>query len=293
MADPLTAANDFFHSIYSDSIATTLKAASHHPVILAEGDKLVLKVDGKRHEAVIEPRETNTMKVVSHMPLAAFLLLESVLKMLPEEAPPSRSAISAETDQQMGALMDHISSLHVTLLAPSSLTQIQLQRQIELLDRTRFFLEEVRERGWISCEQLNKWTGSLNPLIVMNIEEAVRYALDRLHEQVMKWKEEMRPDQWDKVHVIVFGNHMARRGEMNMQYFKTVLPHLEHQPSRVMYGENLETEEGAEKLLGTHLVDSVIGAAFFKSPGFMHHDIRAPATKNYMPQLFHTRCPTA
>jgi hypothetical protein len=100
---------------------------------------------------------------------------------------------------------------------------------------------------------------------------------------------------------------------MNMQYFKTLIPHDENLLKRVMYGENLDSEEGAEKLLGRHrtlsllcpiapcplnmntvpVVDWVIGAAFFCSPGFMHHDIREPATRSYMPQLFHARCPGA
>jgi hypothetical protein len=36
--DVIDSANEFFHSIYSEAISATLKVASRHPIVIAEGE---------------------------------------------------------------------------------------------------------------------------------------------------------------------------------------------------------------------------------------------------------------
>jgi len=54
---------------------------------------------------------------------------------------------------------------------------------------------------------------------------------------------------------------------------------------RIIYAEGLDTA-GAMDLFGTHLVDFSVGKAFWNDGEHMHSDILAPATQNYLPQLF-------
>jgi hypothetical protein len=62
---------DFFHTVYS----ATGVALRPYPIVIVEDDYLVLHYQGQR---ILEPAETMTyhnLKMVSHVPLAIFMIL--------------------------------------------------------------------------------------------------------------------------------------------------------------------------------------------------------------------------
>ena len=55
---------------------------------------------------------------------------------------------------------------------------------------------------------------------------------------------------------------------------------------RIIYAEALFDESKALDLLGTHLVDTRIGEAFFADPQRMHRDLLSDAAQSYLDMLF-------
>src|SRR5262249_30090890 len=72
-ADPLAALNNAFRQTYANSRPGLL--AGTRPVIVFDGDKLVLLRDSGRAAAEVAPALYATLKSASHVPLAVYLLL--------------------------------------------------------------------------------------------------------------------------------------------------------------------------------------------------------------------------
>lgn len=72
-AYPLAELNKSFRAAYARARQQVLDQAG--PIILAEGDSLVLRRGGKRSEVRYVPAVYHTLKAVSHIPLAIYSLL--------------------------------------------------------------------------------------------------------------------------------------------------------------------------------------------------------------------------
>jgi hypothetical protein len=75
--------------------------------------------------------------------------------------------------------------------------------------------------------------------------------------------------------VIVVGAHMAREGEIAMQYFEKLLG--EREGLRLVFAEGLWDEASELQLLATHLLDASVGESFFGDPLRMHRDLLSDA----------------
>ena len=123
-----------------------------------------------------------------------------------------------------------------------------------------------------------------DPLVLANVAEAARAQLDGLHAAVSAWRREMTDDEWRTLHVVVIGVHMAREDELATQYFLRLLGEAE-EGRRVVYTEGLWDEQRVLDLLGTHVVDGSVGAAFFGSAMRMHRDVLGDAARVYLDEL--------
>jgi len=114
--------------------------------------------------------------------------------------------------------------------------------------------------------------------------QATRAQLDAVHAQVSKWRRELTPAEWERLHVVIIGPHMPREDLVVTQYFLRLL-HERKEGVRVVYAESLWQEPQAIDLLGTHLLDGSVGDAFFGDAMRMHRDLLADAAKKYLPKL--------
>src|SRR5438093_12012429 len=71
--DPLLELNKAFRKAYAGARKELL--ARSDPLILAEGEELVLVHKGQRSTARVVPEKYHTLKAVSHVPLAIYVLL--------------------------------------------------------------------------------------------------------------------------------------------------------------------------------------------------------------------------
>ncbi len=271
-ADPLAALNDASRAAYRSAREDALRHCG--PVLLVEWDNLVLRYGTQRREAPIIPARYHVLKAVSHVPLALYSLL----------SPATEANLDAARLYDLRCYREQVQAAKAAL-AGRGLAQAQLDRQNEILDACLDFLTAVLQRQRVAARELTCFTCQLRPLLDANTRDAARLELTMLHEQVGKWRATLTDEEWKRVSVIVLGSQMPRRDNLAVQYFARLLGEP-GEGRRILYAEGLGDEQRALDLLGTHLVDTRIGAAFFDDPARMYRDLLGDAAKEVLDELF-------
>lgn len=122
------------------------------------------------------------------------------------------------------------------------------------------------------------------PQIQENLAVAAKYRIENYHQQILKWRETLSDQQWERTHVLIPGSPMARKNSLAVQYFAKLFGER-GEGRRIIYAESLFAESQAINLLGTHLLDTQIGIDFFADPWRMHRDALGTATAKYLETL--------
>jgi hypothetical protein len=276
-ADVLAALNEASRAAYRQGRAEALAAAG--PVLLVEGDKLVLVYGIYRSEARFSPDVYHTLKAVSHVPLALFALLNAAAD---RELSGKRVFDLQRYRTAVTAARDGLDN--------RGLRAEQLERQGEILKRSLAFLDQVAAAGRVSMKDLKGFTAQLRPLLEANTAEAARAQIDALHRQVTAWRSRFTDAEWEGVTVIVMGRQLPRKDNVAVQYFARLLGER-GEGRRIVYAEALFDETQALDLLGAHLIDTEIGAAFFGDRLRMHRDLLADAAREHLDKLFKKSVP--
>jgi hypothetical protein len=270
--DPLIEANDIFRAIYKRAREDAL--ARTGPVILAQGDELVLRYGVQRETARYTPAVYHTLKTVAHIPLAIHLLLD----------PATGRELDDNRLHDLRFLRDRALAVPPSL-EQKGLSAEQLARQKQIVRQSVGLLDATLRARKIDEAALTAFRERLRPLIDANVAEAARAELDALHRQVLAWKGKLTAEDWARLRVIVIGSQMPRKDNLAVQYFARLL----HEPGegrRILYAEGLGDEQRALTLLGTHLLDTRIGEAFYGDPGRMHRDLLGDAARKHLDELF-------
>ena len=243
-ADPLAQANADFRALYREAKSRALASAG--PVLLVEGDTLVLRDAAAREAAHFLPDGYTKLKEVSHVPLALYVALHG-----------SEGPLSPHTRAALEALAAEIASGDDPVLSASR----------ELISR-------VLKRGAAGPGEIDAFAHRMGPLVAANAEKAAAMELDALDAQVAKWRPRLGPAP----HVVVMGAHMARTNEISVQYFQRLLG----AGREVIFAESMWDEEKALDLVATHLVDGAASQAFFGDAGRLHEDMLAEGAKKYL-----------
>jgi hypothetical protein len=131
---------------------------------------------------------------------------------------------------------------------------------------------------------LENFARQMSPMLLANVDEAARVELDALHSHVSEWRDQMTPDEWKALHVVLMGAHMPRASEITMQYFQRLLDEP-MECRRIIFAEGLWEEPRALDLLGTHVVYGSAGAAFFGEFMRMHRDLLSDAARVYIENI--------
>jgi hypothetical protein len=232
--------NDVFRAAYHDARARALANAG--PVILVDGDRVVLLDGAARAQTTIRDARYHALKQNAHAALGVFAALSDVDGALP----PGRA--------------DVLRRLRVALAkidAPAALARV----------------DAVLAAGASTRADLDAWAHEVGPQLLAAAQEAAARELAALDAAVKKWRA-MLGDCWARVHAVVIGSHMARDREIALVY----LLHELGEPTegrRVIYAESLWQEPQALELLGTHLIDAEVASAFFGDPMRLHRDLLA------------------
>ncbi|MCA9014168.1 MAG: hypothetical protein KDA77_02440 [Planctomycetaceae bacterium] len=259
--------------INAHTVARKLDLASGGPIILLQDGKLVLFRNNSETTAEMLLPRYDTFKVFAHMPVAIYLML----------GPPGAGKLDTQRLQQLAEYHGKIDRVEKQL-DHMGLEGEKLKRQKQLLADSKQFLEKVIQQQQFSTEELHTFTRSMLPMIQANIAEAAASQLDAMHRQVMAWKKEMTPEEWQKLRVSVKGAVLAREDNLAMQYFERLL-NLKGPGMRLIYMERYVPPTPMLTLLATRSVDRGISIAFFDNPDRMFRDVLADAAAEHIKKM--------
>jgi hypothetical protein len=271
-ADALAALNIASRAAYRGAKE---EALSHFgPVVLLEGDDLVLKNGGQRTVVSITPDTYTALKAVSHVPLAVHALLGGK-----GDGPLSEGRLA-----DLRRYRDLVAGAGKGL-GGHGLGDAQVARQKEILDDSVKFLGLVLDQKKVSDDDLADYLRRMRPRLDANVTEAARAEIDALHRQMTAWKTKWTDEEWNRLRVIVMGSRLPRDDSLAVQYFDRLLGE-KGEGGRVVYSEAIWDEDKALELMATLAVDGRIGAAFFGDPERMHRDLLGDAARKYLDELF-------
>jgi len=264
--DALAQANADFHAMYREAKARALASAG--PVLMVEGDTLVLRDGATRTAVKFLPPGYSALKEVSHVPLALFVLLRDVEGPL---AWPARKALEG--------LVTEVRRARASLGA-RPFPRSTLARQEQVLDGSAALVEGMIGRGAVAPGEVAGFARRVGPLLEANAADAAALELEALQKQVVAWRAKLG-SAWPRLHVVVMGSHMARTKEISLQYFERLLGES-REGGRVVFAEGLWDEEKALDLLATHLVDGAASEAFFGNAVRLHEDMLGEGARKYL-----------
>jgi hypothetical protein len=269
--DPWKALNDASRQAYAHARREALARCG--PVVLVEGDEVVLRYGVFRQAVRFSPPLYHDLKAIGHVPLALHALLAG-----------REGEVPAERLFDLKRYHDLVRAAY-RALPGRDLTEAQRQRQRKILTHSLAFLDGVLRHRRVTGKALTAYTRRLRPLLEANSADAARAQIDALHRQMTAWRARLTAEEWGRLKVIVQGSPLPRKDNLAVQYFARLLGET-GEGGRIIYAESVRDEARALDLLGTHLVDTRIGADFFADPRRMHRDLLADVARQYLDELF-------
>lgn len=266
-ADPIEALNQLAREEYRKARSQLL--AAQDPVIyVSGGDSVILIRQGVHETREVIPREYHQLKGLSHISLGLFGL-----------------AASGEEgwEQRMRAFREAVTQAQV-VLPTSGLSAEQIERNENLAKQTLARLDAWLEAGSVSQEEVVAFVKSTLPAIRANRYEAAKAHLQGLHEVLHPWYQSLSEEEKEEVKVVISGPSLPRRDYLPTQYVARLLG-VSGEGARIVYAENLWTEEQAMGLLGTHLLDTQLGGAIFDDPQRMHRDLLGDDARQILQEM--------
>lgn len=269
--DALVQLNAAFRDAYRSNRADHLKQLE--PIVISEGDTLVLFHRGQRHERTYMPAIYDQLKAFCHVPLALYVMLRNATDgPLSEERIDGliryRKLIVAAQPQLAELRLDAETQKEITAICASSVK----------------FMDSVVERRRVKRDELLLFTREMGTSTDRIGAKAAQAQIDALNAQMKSWRRDFSADEWQRLRIIVMGTQMTRKGNVALQYFARLLG-VPGECQRLVFSEAIFDESKALALLGTRVVDQDIGAAFFNDDQRMMHDLLEPAAQEYLKKL--------
>ena len=122
--------------------------------------------------------------------------------------------------------------------------------------------------------------------IMANIAGAAGAQLDVINRQMTSIYSGLDEQESKTFLVVVCGVHQARRGNVQMQYFRALLgSEASSNDRRLIFAESVEDLSGAIRTLAVHQMDKAISESFFGSSIRMQRDLLEDAAEDLIPEL--------
>ncbi len=178
--DPLLTINKQFRKTYAQVRAARL--ARSGPVIVAAGEKLLLLRGKEREEAEIDLTKYHQFKVLAHVPLTVYLLLDTG----------DTGAIPEEQLAELRRLRESIIAAGGTL-AERGFSEGQMERQRKLLADSLTAAEEALKQQRSTEKDRTAFARKMSLLVLANVADAARVQIDGYHAQVSAWRRNSAP----------------------------------------------------------------------------------------------------
>jgi hypothetical protein len=278
--DPLCAVNDAFHDAYAARRAAML--ATSGPVLLQLGDRLVLVRGKERVEALTTNARYHELKSVAHVPFAVFLMLA------PGDGPIDEARIR-KLDAYRALVRRAAATLDRRFAGGA-----QRDRQRRIFDRSIALLDKAIGAKRVEAAALRDFAQVQRADLLENAKEAAREQVTIMHALVTAWTSRMSAAERSRVKVVVGTVHMARPGNLAVQYFQAWLgePYAGRladervgEAERIVVAEGVFDADRSLALLGTHLVDRAAARAFFDDVLRLDRDLLSDGAEEAVREL--------
>lgn len=270
-SDAAAELNTVFRGSYAAARAEVLAAAK--PVILYDGEKLVLVADGKREAGTLVPVKYHRLKAIAHLPFTLYLELRTPTRRAAEE---SRAFWT-----RLGKLVDDVERE----LPTYDFTPDELTRQQAIVAASKPIIAAALAGSFPTPGQLLAFTRKMGPLQEANAVAAAAIELDHYRVQAEAWRKTLGAAAWNDVTVVVAGSQMPRKRHRVVQFFSAMLGVAGEGP-RIIYAEALYDPDKALNLFGTHKLDAESAAAFFDDPARLDEDLLSRGAAEYVRRQF-------
>ncbi|MCE9608198.1 MAG: hypothetical protein K8U03_25210 [Planctomycetia bacterium] len=270
-SDAASELNLRFRGAYARARGEVLRGTT--PIILFDGEKLVLVEGDRRQAGTLLPVKYQRLKALAHLPFTAYLELRD-----PATKPTAENLASWTQLRKLIAEVERE-------LPTYEFTAEELARQRSLAAESARIFDDALAGAPPTREQLLEFTRRMGPLQEANAEAAAAIELDHYRRQVEAWRANLSDEQWNRLRVVIAGSQMPRRRHRVVQLFAALLEVAGEGP-RIIYAEALYDPDKALNLLGTHLLDSESAAAFFDDPARLDEDLLSRGAAKYVREHF-------
>ena len=268
--DPFLKFNNFFRKSYAHTRKIMIE--KHAPAIafVNGGLLFVRKGEAPRWINITPPLYTD-LKTIAHFPLTVYVILA-----LEKEGPLSTAKLIELKNAflLMTKARKAIKSKSFTSDAQRKAQYLQADMAIDLVDKC------LRTNQFIH-QDLKDFLDKSRPLIQRNVLEATTAQLEVAHQHTKTFYNELSNEEKKQLIVVISGPKAARDQHAITQYFARVLK-VKGEGAKILYAESVFSREGTMNIMGTFLLDTEIGIAFFGDRWRMHRDLLSDAARYYI-----------
>lgn len=271
-------ANQDFHESYNQLVADHLKQLGQEvPVIVVTGDHLNLLSNGNKQAEPFIPDRYHELKAISHVAFGLQLTLMA-------------NGEGALSDATAGRLRDKLARIQGSTDGfPDDLPDEALQSLKAVLEHSKAMIDTVLATSAVSNESVIEYARNVAPYLLKNAGFAVRLELNRIHETVSTWREQLGESKWQQLCVVIMGGHQPRYRDATKQYFQRLLHEAAGSDAefenRMLYGEGLRDIDAALDMLARHMIDQDASSMFFGNRNRLQEDLLADVATEYLKVL--------
>lgn len=272
--------NQAFHESYNNMIHRTYEKLGKEttPVIIMAHEEVILFFKGEEESVNVIPKLYHQLKGIGHVSFGVYVTLAD------NGFGELRDDIRENLEHQKYLLEQAMSFLDVE---PLPMRFMPTQRKI--LESSLEMISDVIDTGVVEHEKVREFGRKSAPWYLEGAAVSAELEIENLHKAVMRWKEEMGEENWERIHVVVCAAHQGRYREATLQYFQRLLGEEEgaaaEKEYRVIYAEHIKEPKAAMDLLARHLVDQGASIDLFGHWSRLQRDLMSDGAKEYLDVL--------
>jgi hypothetical protein len=240
------------------------------PVLICGHESLTLLNGPNKQTLPLKSALTDHLKIGDHEVLELYLILRDH----------TGRTLDSDTIAKLNAIKKTLAETERTVFS-SNLADVTKTNVLSLLNRSLAFLELVLAARSVSETELQNFTRSVGKDALANVDFAMKAYLDELGNLTQRLIKPLPPADIERLHVIVFGSHMAEKDNAEVQFFEKYLGETS-EGMKIIFCDEQIGNDAALDLLATHILDASIGKSFFGDPWRMHRDVRGDAAHRYL-----------
>jgi hypothetical protein len=234
--------------------------------------------DGKQETVDVIPDLYHRVKSISHVSFGVYVTL----------AQNGYGPLMYDNQKELENIQELMEkALSILDQEPIPANYLGLQRIT--LENALVIVDEVLLTGLVDKGTVLDFGKENVHLYLENAALSTLLELDMLHETVMKWKEQIGPENWESLYVVICAGHQARYREASKQYFQRLLGEKEgdgaHYENRVVYAEHIYDVDAALDLLARHMNDQQASIELFNNPTRLQEDLMSDGAATYLKEL--------